>query len=100
MSTVVMFISFRLAEGVLATDFLLAAQKLHSGFMSRQKGYINWKQMQDGDTWVDMLTWETAQDAQNADESSCNNALAMAYFALIDPQSITTHLFTVQKNYE
>lgn len=99
MSNVVMFISFSLVKGASVPDFLLASEKLHSEFMSKQKGYISWKQLVDGETWADLLTWETMDDAKNVDEASCTNALAHEYFSFIDQESIKTNLFSVKKDY-
>lgn len=95
----VMFISFRLVKGASEADFLLASEKLHREFMSKQKGYISWKQLADGDTWADLLTWETVEDAKNAGEASCANALAHEFFSFLEQESIQTHLFSVKKDY-
>lgn len=100
MSKVVMFISFSLVKGASVSDFLLTSEKLHREFMSKQKGYISWKQLVDGEIWADLLTWETMDDAKNVDEASCTNALSHEYFSYIDQESIKTNLFTVEKSYE
>ena len=99
MSNAVMFISFNLAEGASVPDFLLAAEKLNNEFMSKQKGYISWKQLFDGETWADLLTWESMDDANNAMESSGTNALANEFFLFLDQESVKVHLYSVERSY-
>jgi len=99
MSNVVMFISFNLVKGASVSEFLLASEKLNNEFMSKQKGYISWKQLVDGETWVDLLTWETIEDAKNVDEVSCTDALALDYYSFVDQESCKVQLFTIKKSY-
>ena len=99
MSNTVMFVSFNLVEGASVSDFLLASEKLHNEFMFKQKGYISWKQLVDGEVWADLLTWETMDDAKNAMEASCTNDFAHKFFSFIDQESVKTHLFSVEKSY-
>jgi len=99
MSNVVLYISFHLAEGASASDFLLASEELNNGFMSKQKGFISWKQLVEGRMWVDLLTWESMEDAKNVMEPSCTNALAEKFYSFIDQQSVQVHLFSVERSY-
>ena len=99
MSKTVMYLSFNLAQGVSAPDFLKAAEKLNNEFISKQKGYISWTQLSEGDMWVDMLTWETAEDAHSAMAATETNALAMEFMAFIDGPSVKMHLLSVEKEH-
>jgi len=99
MSKIVMFISFKLVKGVSAADFLKAGERLNHEFMSKQKGYLSWQQLRDDETWVDLLTWETKEDAQNVDEASCGNAIAHEYYSFIEMESIKTAFYSVEKSY-
>ena len=99
MSNAVMFISFKLVEGASVPDFLLASEKLNNEYMSKQKGYISWKQLIDGEIWADLLTWETMDNAEKILESSSTNALAEKFYSFIDPESCKIHLFSVEKSY-
>lgn len=99
MSNVVMFVSFNLVEGAATEDFLVAAEKAHKEFISKQKGYISWQQAIEGDKWVDLITWETIDDANNSMEASYANPVAREFFSFINPRTIETHIFTVMKNY-
>ena len=99
MSNAVMFISYKLAKDVSAQDFLLASEKVNGDFMSKQKGYISWKVLVDGDMWADLLTWETKEDAQNAMAAGGANANNQKFFALLDPESVKMQIFSVEKSY-
>ena len=99
MPNAIMFISFSLVEGASVPDFLISSEKVHSEFMSKQKGYISWQQLVDGDVWADLVTWETMDDAKSAMETSCTNAFVIEFSSFIDPKSVKAHLFTVKKSY-
>jgi hypothetical protein len=99
MSNAVMFISFKLVEGASVPDFLLASEKLNNEYMSKQKGYISWKQLVEGEMWADLLTWETMDDAKKILESSSTNTLAEKFYSFIDPESCKINLFSVEKSY-
>lgn len=99
MANAVLFISFKLVKGASVPDFLLASEKLNNAFMSKQKGYISWKQLVDGEMWADLLTWETLDDAKKALDPSSTHALAEAFYAFIDQESCKVHLFSVEKSY-
>jgi hypothetical protein len=99
MSNAVIFISFNLAEGASVPDFLLASEELNNEYMSKQKGFISWKQLVEGEMWADLLTWETMDDAKKILEPSCTNALAEKFYSFIDQESCKMHLFSVKKSY-
>ncbi|MDR0767272.1 MAG: hypothetical protein LBE57_02320 [Methanosarcinales archaeon] len=99
MSNAVLFISFNLVKGVSVPDFLQASEKLNNEYMSKQKGYISWKQLLEGDMWVDLLTFETIEDAKRIEESSDPNPLAEKFYSFIDLESCKVHLFTVERSY-
>jgi hypothetical protein len=95
-----MFISFKLVEGASVEAFLLAAEKLNDEHMSKQKGYISWQQLKEGDTWVDLATWKTMADARNFLAASGNpDALAEKFYSFLDQKSIKMHLYSVEKSY-
>ena len=99
MSNAVMYITYKLAKDVPTQEFLLASEKVKDEFMSKQKGYISWKVLADGDTWADLLTWETKEDAGNAMAAGGANADNQKFFALLDPESVKMQIFTVEKSY-
>ena len=99
MSNAVMFISYKLVKGASIPDFLIASEKVHNEFMSKQKGYISWKVLVDGDIWADVLTWETMDDAQNAMGAGGTNTANQEFFALLGQESVKVQIFAVEKSY-
>ena len=101
MSNAVFFCSSKLKKGASIPDFLLAAEKLNNEFISKQKGYISWKQLVDGDTWADFIIFETMTDAKKFEENSVNaGELAQNFYSFIDLDSCQMNYFTIEKNYE
>jgi hypothetical protein len=49
--------------------------------MAKQKGYISWKQLLEGEMWVDLLTFETMDGAKRvSNPTSTTNALAEKFY--------------------
>ena len=99
MSNTVWFISYKLVEGVSTQDFLLASKKVHNEILSKQKGFISWKVLREGDTWVDLVIWETADDAKNAETAGETNPIAHEYYAYMDMDSCKNQIYSVEENY-
>jgi len=101
MSNAIYYVSFKLKKNAIVSDFLLAAEKLNNEFISKQKGYISWKQLVDGETWADIITFESMDDLNNFKEvSSTPSETAMAFYAFINLPSCKLHAFAVEKSYE
>ena len=100
MPNAVWFISYKLVEGASVPDFLLASEKCHNEVLSKKKGFISQKVLLDDDTWVDLVTWETMEDAENAESDDGDiNPIAQDFYSYIDPNSLNNQLFSVKKNY-
>jgi len=81
--------------------FLLAAENLNNEYISKQKGYISWKQLVDGDTWADFIVFETKADARKFKEDSGNaGELAKKFYSFINLNSRKLHYFIIEKSYE
>lgn len=100
MPKTVMFITFKLKKNASVPDFLLAAEKLNNGYMSKQKGYISWEQLVDNDVWADLITWESMEDAKKILEPSSANPLANEFYSFINCNSCKVQLFEVEKSYK
>lgn len=101
MSNGVFYCAFKLKKGASAPDFLLAAERLNNEYISRQKGYISWKQLVDGDTWADFITFETMEDVKNFETNSGNaGELAKEFYSYINCNSCKVNYFTIERNYE
>ena len=66
----VFYCSFNLKKGASVSDFLESAKKLNDEYISKQKGYVAWQQLNDGDTWADYLIFETMEDVKNFENNS------------------------------
>jgi hypothetical protein len=92
---------FKLKKGASVPDFLLAAQKLNNEYISKQKGYISWQQLVDGDTWADFLTFETMADVKDFEANSQNaGELAKHFYSFINLNSCRVNYFSVEKDYK
>ena len=100
MPNAVWIISYKLVDGSSVPDFLLAAEKCNNEVLSKKKGYISWKQLVDGDTWVDLVTWETMGDAKNAEKNDGDtNPAAQKFYSFIDFKSLKMQAYSIEKSY-
>jgi len=100
MSNAVYYVSYKLKKGVSVPDFLLAAEKLNNEFISKQKGYISWNQLVDGDTWADAIIFETMDDLENFKVVSRHpSELAEKFYGFINfsAKGNKSHIFAVEK---
>lgn len=100
MSNAVYFNSYKLKKGASVPDFLLSAEKLWDEHISKQKGYISFNLLVDGETWADSTTFETMDDANAFLESSKSgtNELAQNFYSFLDFNSCKSHLFSLEKS--
>ena len=100
MAKAVYYVSFKLKKGASVPDFLLAAETLNNEFISKQKGYVSWKQLTDEKTWVDILTFETMEDLENFKEVSKNpSELSKKFYSFMNPFSCKVRVYSVEKDY-
>ena len=96
---VVLFISFKLKKGASIQDFLFASKRLNDEYMSKQKGYISWKQLNENDTWVDLLTFESMEDAKAIEENENPCDLALKFYSYINLNSCTVNYYTIESDF-
>jgi len=99
MANSIWFISYKLKEGASEQEFLTASKKCNDEVLSKQKGFISWKVLKNGDTWVDLVTWETSEDAKNGEKAGAGNPAATEFYAFIDFKSLKHELFSVEESY-
>jgi len=99
MSNAVWIVSYKLKEGASVENFLLASKKCHDEIFAKQKGFISWEVLRDGDTWVDLMKWETAEDAKNGQAEGNSNPISYEYFEFIDMNTAKLQTCFVEKNY-
>ena len=101
MSNVVFFNTYKLRDGASVPDFLLAAENLINGYISKQEGYISCQILIDGDTWSDVETFNTMDNLNAFLEASKNdmNELAEKFFAFLDCDTCQSKIYSVEKSY-
>jgi len=101
MSNVVFFNTYKLKEGVSVPDFLLAAEKLINEYVSKQKGYVSFQLLAEGDTWADSITFEAMDNLNAFLESSENNRneLAEKFYSFLNFDSCKSYIYSVEKSY-
>lgn len=99
MSKAVWFISYKLVEGASTADFLLASEKCNNEVLSKKKGFISWEVLRHDDTWVDLVTWETMEDAANAEKGGDTQPAAAKFYSFIDFGSLKMQAYYVEKSH-
>jgi len=95
----VFFNSYKLKKGVSIPDFLLAVEKLNNEYISRQKGFISFDLLVDGETWADSSVFETMEDVKRFAESSEPNEFAEKFYSFINLNSCKSHFFSVERSF-
>jgi len=100
MTKTILFISYKLKNGVSEKDFLEAAEKLNNEYMSKQEGYISWQQLKEKDCWVDMITFKRIEDAKRVEQNKEPNPLAEKFYAYIKLMSCRIHYYSIERSYK
>jgi len=98
MSNVVFSNIYKLKDGVSVPDFLLAIEKLIKEHVSKQKGYVSFQLLAEGDTWADSVTFETMDYLNAFLESSQNerNELAEKFYSFLNFDTCKSNIYTVK----
>lgn len=100
MPKAVWFISYKLVKGASVSEFLLASEACNKEVLSKKKGFISWQVLADGDTWVDLTSWKTVEDAKNAEKGDGKpNPIAQKFYSFINFNSCKSKIYSVEKNY-
>ena len=100
MSKAIFYCSFKLKKGASVPDFLLAAEKLNNEYISKQKGYISWQQLNDGDTWADILTFDSMENVKSFEANAGSSGeLAEKFYSFINLNSCKVNYFNVERSY-
>ena len=80
---------FRLNEGV-ARDQFLGTNDAVSAWISQQPGFLSRDLSYDaeGDRWIDIIRWESIENATAAADLSTSSPSCLPMFALIDMESL------------
>ncbi len=96
MHNAVWFISYRLKKNVSVEDFLKASAKCNQDVLSKQKGYLSWEVLRDGDTWVDLVKWENSEDAKRAETAGQNNPASHEFYSMIEMNTCKQTCYAVE----
>ena len=88
--------SFKLKDGIAVEDFLKSSTEMEEGFAEKQNGFIKrtLAQSESGE-WVDVVYWETMDDATKAMESAMKSPTCAPMFGMIDDASIKMSHFEI-----
>lgn len=100
MPNAIWFISYKLKEDAPEDAFLLASKKCSDEVLSRQPGFISWDVLRDGDTWVDLVTWASAEDAKKGEAAGADSPASHAFYSFINMDTCTLQLFSVEKSHQ
>ena len=98
MSNVVFSNTYKLKNGVSVPDFLLAVEKLIKEYVSKQKGYVSFQLLAEGDTWTDSVTFET-MDSLNAfleSSQSDRNEFAEKFYSFLNFATCKSTVYSVE----
>lgn len=101
MTNIIEMPAFTLRKGVSESEFLLAHEKFNREFVSKQKGYISHKLLNDGTQYFDLVIWESMEYVENAFKAIYENSYAKELMAFIDDGSTDEDipLFSIVKSY-
>ncbi|MBI4044965.1 MAG: hypothetical protein HY392_04620 [Candidatus Diapherotrites archaeon] len=91
---------FKTKPGVSDAGLLTASKKAQDGYLSRCKGFVSRELLKSGDgTWLDIVHFETAKDAENAAENFAKDPNAKEFENAIDASTAKMMHFKVAKKY-
>ena len=98
MSKVVFSNTYMLKDGASVPDFLLAVEKLIKEHVSKQKGYVSFQLLAEGDRWADSATFDTMDDLNSFLESSqvTQNDFAEKFYSFLNFSTCKSHVFSVE----
>ena len=98
MPNVVFSNTYKLKDGVSVPNFLLAIEQLIKEHVSKQKGYVSFQLLAEGDTWADSVTFETMDNLNAFLESSQNNRneLAEKFYTFLNFDTCKSNIYSVE----
>ena len=99
MTTVIWTCEYKLKKNADEAEFLVVSEVLGREYISKQKGYIGWKQLNGDGTWMDVVAWETIEDAKAFETSGGGGELAQRFYSFINLMSCKSRYYTVEKDH-
>ena len=87
---------YKTNDGVSDADFIKTGVEMEANFAKKQKGFIKrtFAKSEIGE-WVDVIYWETMDDAMKASEVAMKSPVCAPMFGIIDPTSVKMHHFEI-----
>ena len=92
--------TYKLKKNADVAAFLQAAKALNNGHISQQPGYVSWQQLHDGNTWVDIATFDSMESLNTFKANSAKpGELAKHFYSFINMFSCKVRYYTVERSY-
>ncbi|WP_241655689.1 antibiotic biosynthesis monooxygenase family protein [Enterococcus casseliflavus] len=75
--------SYKLKKGVSTAEFVRVVEQLNREYISKQRGYLSFELLVDGETWADITKFETKEDAETFARCGTPNAFAQKFYSFI-----------------
>ena len=93
-------ISYQLAEGISKEHLLAIGNQIVNDWMKKQQGFISWEVNSISDTgFVDIVCWESKEDAKNAEKEMMNIPNAADWYGCYKQESITCKSVILEKEF-
>lgn len=97
---VVEMAQFKTKTGVADDEVLAASQEAHDGFLAVHKGFVSRELLKsDNGEWVDIVHWETMEDATAAMQGFLGHASTKKFEDVIDPTTVKMMHLVVARTY-
>lgn len=91
---------FKTKPGVSDKQLLAASKVAYDGYLSKCKGFVSRELLKTSNgTWLDIVHFESMEDAQVAAENFAGNPSAKAFEEAIDPATAKMSHYEVAKKY-
>ncbi|MCL2531761.1 MAG: hypothetical protein FWE40_06360 [Oscillospiraceae bacterium] len=95
MANAIFHCTFKLKKSADVAEFLQAAKTLHDEYISKLPGFISWQQLRDGDTWLDIATFDSMENMQ-AFATAEPNELALHFYSFLNMPSCVVRYYSVE----
>jgi inorganic pyrophosphatase len=87
---------YQLKGGIAEADFLQAAAEMEEHFARKQRDFLKRTFAKaEGNRWVDVIYWESLDDAMKASEAAMTSPAGAPIFAMIDDASTNMSHFEI-----
>lgn len=83
-------ITYELAAGVTEEQLLSVGQQIVNDWMKSLNGFVSWEIHQSATGYTDIVTWETKEDAKNAEQEMVKIPNAGVWYACYKEGSISS----------